>query len=153
MKPALALLCALAAFAPLAGQSPAAQQAPVCALLIHADGFRNNRGKAGVAIFRSAQGWPEDVSKAVLHLPFPIDNGRSEISFENIPAGHYAVVLFHDENVNGKLDRNFLGIPTEGFGFANNPKIRFGPPSFAAASFDVHCPATEIAIHLVHFHK
>lgn len=53
-----------------------------------------------------------------------------------LPApGSYAVSLIHDENGNGKLDK-LLMVPREGFGFSRNPAIRFGPPSFRAASFD-----------------
>lgn len=51
--------------------------------------------------------------------------------------GDYAVSLIHDENGNGKLDTNFLGIPTEGVGFSKNPKLSFGPPTYVASRFDV----------------
>ena len=51
--------------------------------------------------------------------------------------GDYAVSLLHDENGNGKLDKNLLGIPKEGVGFSQNPKLAFGPPSYAATRFDV----------------
>ena len=53
-----------------------------------------------------------------------------------MPAGSYAIALFHDENGNGRVDTRF-GIPTEGVGFSNNPRLWFGPPSFAAARFAV----------------
>jgi len=51
--------------------------------------------------------------------------------------GKYAVALFHDENANKRLDQGFLGIPTEGYGFSNNPGIWFGPPDLADALFSV----------------
>lgn len=56
----------------------------------------------------------------------------TELDFVDLPPGSYAVALFHDENDNGRLDKRF-GIPTEGFGFSNNPHLWFGPPSFKAA--------------------
>ena len=49
------------------------------------------------------------------------------VTFEALPAGTYAVLVLHDENANGKMDK-MLGIPKEGFGFSGNPKIRMGPP-------------------------
>ena len=52
--------------------------------------------------------------------------------FSGLPSGTYALALIHDENGNGKLD-TMMGIPREGFGFSNNPAIRFGPPSFKSA--------------------
>ncbi len=58
-------------------------------------------------------------------------NGESmTLSFENLPAGEYALSVIHDENENGELDSNFMGIPKEGFGFGNNALGRFGPPDF-----------------------
>jgi len=52
------------------------------------------------------------------------------ILFDNLPAGDYALSVIHDENENGELDSNFMGIPKEGFGFGNNALGRFGPPDF-----------------------
>jgi uncharacterized protein (DUF2141 family) len=56
----------------------------------------------------------------------------------------------HDENKNEKLDRNFLSIPTEGFGFANNPRVFLTAPPFAQASVDVTCPVTEINVKMIY---
>ena len=52
------------------------------------------------------------------------------VIFENLRAGEYAVSVIHDENENGKLDTNSIGIPKEGFAFGNNAMGMFGPPSF-----------------------
>lgn len=60
-----------------------------------------------------------------------------QTTFSNIPDGVYAVSIFHDTNNNGKLDSNFFGVPTEGFGFSNNPKIGFSKPSFEECSFEL----------------
>lgn len=55
------------------------------------------------------------------------------VVFENLPAGDYAVSVIHDENGNGELDSNVVGIPKEGFAFGNNAMGAFGPPSFEKA--------------------
>ena len=55
----------------------------------------------------------------------------------DLPAGRYAVNAFHDENDNGELDTNLLGIPKEGYAFANDPPVTFGPPDFEAAAVTV----------------
>ncbi|HTV14223.1 MAG TPA: DUF2141 domain-containing protein [Acidobacteriaceae bacterium] len=122
---------------------------PLCTLRIHVTGFRNNHGKAGGTIFASADGWPEQTSKAVVHGPFPIVDGQAMEEF-HLPAGKYAVAVIHDENSNHKLDRNFLGIPKEGFGFANNPRVALSAPSFAAAATQVSCPVTQIEVRLIY---
>jgi uncharacterized protein (DUF2141 family) len=54
-----------------------------------------------------------------------------------LPKTSYAITIFHDENNNKKLDKNFFGIPKEGFGFSNNPKISFSEPSFKEYSFEL----------------
>jgi uncharacterized protein (DUF2141 family) len=51
--------------------------------------------------------------------------------FLDIPAGTYTLVIVHDENMSSKLDTNWLGIPTEGYGFSNDAKVMLGPPSFS----------------------
>jgi uncharacterized protein (DUF2141 family) len=74
--------------------------------------------------------------------------GVVEVHIPDVPAGVYAAEAFHDENRNGKIDRNFLGFPTEGIGFSNNAPMHFGPPAFDAAAFKVQAPLTRISLSL-----
>jgi len=132
-----------------AGQEASADSAPGCTLRIHVDGLRNSNGVVGSVIFKSPDGWPEDPKKAFRRGPTPIPDGRREATVVwNLPPGNYAVAAIHDENRNAKLDRNFIGIPREGFGFANNPHVGLSAPPFHAAVVHVQCPSTETAIHL-----
>jgi uncharacterized protein (DUF2141 family) len=57
------------------------------------------------------------------------------VHFRDLPPGKYAAVAFQDFNGNGKLDKNFLGIPKEPYGFSNGARGSTGPPTFTAASF------------------
>jgi uncharacterized protein (DUF2141 family) len=57
---------------------------------------------------------------------------------EHLNSGKYAFKYFHDENKNKKLDTNLIGIPKEGYGFSNNAKGKFGPPSFSQTIFKVN---------------
>ena len=127
------------------GQTP--NQANTCSLVIHVDGFRNQKGDVGVSLFTSPDGWPEKNDKAFLHGPHPFSGDKTTVTLE-VPAGRYAITVLHDENGNHKMDRNFLGIPKEGYGFANNPRVFLTPPDFKTASIDVGCPQTETTIHL-----
>jgi uncharacterized protein (DUF2141 family) len=121
----------------------------LCALQIHATGFRNDQGRAGGTVFASSDGWSEATAKAVVHGGFPIANHEATEVFQ-VPAGKYGVAVIHDENSNHKLDRNFLGIPKEGFGFANNPKVLLTAPSFETATVQVSCPLTRIEVRLIY---
>lgn len=128
--------------------APAAGE-PLCTLRIHVAGFRNDKGKAGGVVFASANGWPEDTAKSLVHGGFPIA-GREATEIFRVPPGRYGVAVIHDENENHRLDRNFLGIPKEGFGFANNPKVMLAPPAMRAATVPVSCPVTQIEIRLIY---
>ena len=92
------------------------------------------------------------MSKSFRHWPTPIEAGSRGVTavMEGLPPGEYGVVTIHDENKNQKLDRNFVGIPKEGFGFANNPHVRLSAPPFALAVVHVSCPVTETQIHLIY---
>jgi len=56
------------------------------------------------------------------------------IVFEGLPPGRYAVAAFHDANADGELNANFVGMPTECFGFSNDARGFMGPPDFEAAA-------------------
>ena len=101
-------------------------------------------------VFRSTDGWPENIAKAYRVGPSPIDkaNRTATAVWAHLPPGNYAIAAIHDENGNAKLDRNMFGIPREGFGFANNPHVSLSAPSYSKAQVHVGCPTTDITIHL-----
>ena len=74
----------------------------------------------------------------------------AQFVLQGIPYGVYAVSVFHDENLNGKLDKNFVGAPKEGYGASNNPRKRMGPPPFSEASFAVNQPEKSVEIKLMY---
>lgn len=73
------------------------------------------------------------------------------IVFENLKSGDYAISIIHDENENGKLDSNMIGIPKEGFAFGNNAMGTFGPPSFEKASVSLNGKTAKQVIDLKYF--
>jgi uncharacterized protein (DUF2141 family) len=81
----------------------------------------------------------------------PASPGDVRVTINNVPPGTYAAQAFHDENDNGILDRNILGLPREAMGFSNNAPMRMGPPRFDAASFPVTAPVTTIVFRLRYF--
>ena len=64
--------------------------------------------------------------------------------------GVYAVSVFHDENMNQKLDKNFVGVPNEGYGASNNPKKKMGPPNFDEAKFQLSGTEQSVEIKLMY---
>ena len=67
-----------------------------------------------------------------------VDGITTVYTLKDIPAGTYAICVFHDANENGYLDKNFLRIPKEGFGFTHNPKCTFGPPKYKDCTFELN---------------
>ena len=100
-------------------------------------GFHNNNGKAILYMFNSEAGYPQDRSKAFRISTGIISKNTCSITLTEIPKGTYAIGCFHDENDNGKMDTNLVGIPTEGVGASNNAKGFMGPPKFTDAKFMV----------------
>jgi len=66
----------------------------------------------------------------------PPEDAVTRVAFDGIAPGRYAVMVVHDENGNGRLDSNLAGIPVEGYGFSNNPRV-LRRPTFAETAFDV----------------
>lgn len=147
MKPspfAIALLLA----AGFQGSAPGAA-AESCTLNIHITGLRNQKGDAAALAFASPHGWPEDKDKASAAETAPIHGSQATVSLR-VPPGEYAVAALHDENENQKLDRDFFGIPTEGFGFSNNPRVFLSAPPFKKAEVNVGCPVTNIHVKMIY---
>jgi len=105
--------------------------------LIHVEigGLRNDKGKVSCALFSSASDFPKKADRATARSKSEISNRHAVCEFAGIAPGTYAISVFHDENSNGKLDTNFMGIPSEGVGASNEAKGHFGPPKFDAAAF------------------
>jgi uncharacterized protein (DUF2141 family) len=98
--------------------------------------IRNNTGTVDCALFESPTGFPSEfLHSATNVMIIKIRKSQARCDFEDIPTGTYAMVVIHDENMNGKLDTNALGIPKEGYGFSNDAKKFLGTPSFSDASF------------------
>ena len=73
----------------------------------------------------------------------PIKDGQAIAVFEDVPAGPFAVSVFHDENDNGELDSAAFGIPSEPYGFSADARDLFGPPSFEEARIELAAGETK----------
>lgn len=99
--------------------------------------LRSGEGKLRVALFRTPEDFPKP-GGLFREVVVPAGAGPVDAVFAELPPGTYGVAAFHDENDNGKFDRNVFGIPREGYGFANNPPVRLGPPKFSDASVSIN---------------
>jgi uncharacterized protein (DUF2141 family) len=125
----------------LVGAVPPAQ--PGADVTIVAKHLRNDRGVVRACLTGQAERFPncDDKSRSFQVVGEAADTVT--LVFRDVPPGRYAVALLHDENGNGKADRAAMMIPTEGFGFSRDAKVRFGPPRFGEAAFDVAAGTNE----------
>src|SRR4051794_28948730 len=121
-----ALVCLLASSS--LAEPPRTAQLTVDILGLHSD-----KGKVFTAIYCGEAGFPGDFKKTCANKGVSAKGRRVHLVFEGLPAGEVAVSMFHDENSNNSLDRNFLGIPKEGWGASRDAKANFGPPSYKDA--------------------
>lgn len=112
-----------------------AQASPETQIHVQIVGLRNGKGQAICSLFSSAGDFPKKTEKAVAHSTSVIANREAVCEFSGVAPGTYTIAVFHDENSNGKLDTNFMGIPREGVGASNDAAGHFGPPKFDAAAF------------------
>ncbi len=99
----------------------------------------NNDGKIFLALYNSETNFLE---KSYKGTKSEIMNNSSTITFEDIPSGVYAISVFHDENDNGKMDTNFMGIPKEDYGCSNDASGFMGPPKWKDAKFELKTDKT-----------
>lgn len=114
-------------------------------LTVVVTGLESEKGRVIIAVIDSAESYDQEDRAVRSAEPSP-SGGTARATFEELPLGDYAVKVFHDENENGKLDTNFIGIPKERFGFSNNAMGRFGPPDFEQSRFALDQAAQQIEI-------
>lgn len=96
----------------------------------------NNTGVIACAIFESDKGFPGKFLKFAPKVMITQINGTdASFEFSDIIPGKYAIAVIHNKNCNGKLDKNFLGIPKEGYSFSSDAEVTLSAPSFSDAEF------------------
>ena len=121
------------------------------ALDIKVTNITNAHGTLHLSLQNSAEGWlsTEPDVKTFLDVSKEISSTDDIIiSVENLPAGNYAISLFHDLNGNLDLDTNFIGYPNEPFGFSAPMVWYKGPPSFEEAKVEVTTGKSSVEIKL-----
>jgi uncharacterized protein (DUF2141 family) len=103
-------------------------------LTVQIDDVKSSEGFLSVAVYNSADTF---LKKPLTGVRTQATKDGKSVVVKDLPAGEYALVVFHDVNQNGKMDRNMMGIPTEDYAFSNNAMGNMGPPSFEAAKFQV----------------
>lgn len=115
-------------------------------LTITVTDLRSVKGAVGFSVVNSTAAW-DGKAAAVERRMVPVSGNEVTLQLTDLPAGEYAVSVMHDENGNGELDANFMGMPTEGYGFSNNPNV-LRKPTYDEARFQLAAEGGTITIRL-----
>lgn len=111
---------------------------------VRVSGVTGGKGKVNVAVCDK-----ERFLKQCSHSgSAPARAGETVVTLPGVPAGTWAVLAYQDENENNELDRNFIGIPSENYGFSRDARGKFGPPDFGDAAIEVQGERTVAPVKL-----
>ena len=103
-------------------------------LTINVSGLKNNTGLLTVEIYNSKEKFLKTAYKKGSST---IKTNSASVTFSDVPKGEYTVMVYHDINNNGKLDKSFIGMPKEPVACSNNAKGFMGPPKYEDAKFTI----------------
>jgi len=121
-----------------------AQSAGQGSVIIKITGLLSEKGQVKIAVFNSSETWLGD--HPVYNSTIDVTSQVVTWKINDVPYGDYGIAVFHDENKNGKMDKNLLGIPQEPYGFSNNMRVILGPPQWDRSKFVVKGSTTEVSI-------
>lgn len=90
--------------------------------------IRSDKGAIMASLLKANMA--KGIAEQVKGVREPARPGELKLTFEGLEPGEYAIMLYHDENGNGEMDKNLFGLPQEGYGFSNAARSSFGPPKF-----------------------
>jgi uncharacterized protein (DUF2141 family) len=143
-RSALVTALVLAAFGAAAGQLTASRGE----ITVIVDNFRADVGQARFMLFRSEEGFPDEPVRAYKTVVVDVKNYKAQAVFADLPYGTYAVYVFHDENSNGVLDKNFFQVPTEGYGASDNAASIMEKPAFDDAAFALNVKQLTVRVEI-----
>ena len=103
-------------------------------LTVSVSDLKNNNGTLTAELYNSKEKFLKTAFKTVSTA---IKSNSATVTFIGIPKGEYTVLVYHDENKNGKLDKYLIGMPKESVAVSNNAKGFMGPPKYEEAKFTV----------------
>jgi uncharacterized protein (DUF2141 family) len=115
---------------------------------LHISGIQEARGSLRIAMFDNEESFLNTPNAIYLKVLEVNDTLERKLSIPNLPEGDYAVAVFHDLNKNGRLNTNWLGIPTEPYAFSNDAGRKWKKPGFEDARFSLkeHSKVVELRL-------
>ncbi len=112
-------------------------------LKVQLEKLRNSKGVVEVKLL-------DEHEELIEKTRVKVNNKSAEVVFKGVIPNQYTLLYYHDENENKEMDKNFVGMPIEGYGFSNNAEGRFGPPKLEERLFKVSSDTTVLLYPLYH---
>jgi uncharacterized protein (DUF2141 family) len=139
----------------------AASAAQSSELRLTVTGVRSDSGELLIGLYETEKGFEGAIANAetsgimadrnrLVGVAMRARSGSQQAVFVQLPPGRYAVIVIHDENDDGRLDANALGVPTEGYGFSRDARGFLSAPSFDAAAVTIGDADVSISLSLIY---
>lgn len=125
----------------------ATQVNPTGTISLDFSGIETYKGYIQINVFNSVKGFPTTKELAIRSYQFKVEEGNTTFQIPDLKYGEYAISCYHDKNINGKLDTNFLGIPKEKVGTSNNTSNSY-IPNYKDAKFILNKSIQKLSIQL-----
>lgn len=130
----------------ITGAAIAGVEAKSAPLSVAVSGLHSTKGRIIACLWRDKAGFPSCAkSRTAVRVTLPVSATSMDVRFPDVAPGRYAVTIEHDENGDGKMGHNFIGMPTEGVGVSNNPG---GMPGWEKSLFNTVPGGGAIAVRI-----
>ncbi|GLQ21173.1 DUF2141 domain-containing protein [Algimonas porphyrae] len=102
-------------------------------LIVKVENIDKTEGQLRIGLYDSETGFEDD--RELRGQTVPVTGSTMRIIFDDLPVGRYAIKVFHDQDTDGSLDKDFMGIPSEPYGFSNNASDPFSAPEWKETRF------------------
>lgn len=110
--------------------------APTNSVTITIENLKSTKGIVQIAVFNRSESFPKAGGEYKLSQ-FKLSTGKSSFTIKDLPDAEYAIAIHHDENSDGKMNTNMVGIPKEGYAFSRNFKPKFSAPVFSDCAIQI----------------
>ena len=105
-------------------------------IVLQIENIASKEGAIQIALYQGESNFLKEGKELFPKMIKPITDSTATLEIPDVPFGTYAIAIYHDENGNGELDKNLVGIPKEAYSFSNNPKIKWRAPNYAETKFE-----------------
>ena len=124
--------------------------AQTTSIQVEVSGIKDQKGTVYIGFYKAGTAFPAAGKQSFRTSAKPDGKDKLTINIPDVEPGDYALAIYQDINNNGKLDKNFIGIPKEPYAFSNNFHPKMSAPKFEDCKITVSASSREFAVSLIH---